>query len=236
VLLSFAQFEREVVGERVRDKIAASKRKGIWVGGAGSARLSLHRQETSRCPRGRRHCPQHLQSLSRAWLDGGPIEDLDRRGIRTKERRLAGGPIIGGIPSAQEPVLPWRGGVPGRGAGSMSRSSTEIRSMPDAALAHAQLSSAMTSALNAAVIGLGSWARTLIDSVHGKSAKPIIMKTQPAMQAAHFPAAHSGALARAASARSRSTSARTLHSPPAGGSQASQATAITRVASVSKSL
>src|SRR5713101_1468802 len=33
VLLSFAQFEREVIGERVRDKIAASKRTGIWVGG-----------------------------------------------------------------------------------------------------------------------------------------------------------------------------------------------------------
>lgn len=33
VLLSFAQFEREVIGERVRDKIAASKRNGIWVGG-----------------------------------------------------------------------------------------------------------------------------------------------------------------------------------------------------------
>ncbi len=33
VLLSVTQFEREVVGERVRDKIAASKRKGLWVGG-----------------------------------------------------------------------------------------------------------------------------------------------------------------------------------------------------------
>jgi site-specific DNA recombinase len=33
VQLSFAQFEREVIGERVRDKIAASKRKGLWVGG-----------------------------------------------------------------------------------------------------------------------------------------------------------------------------------------------------------
>lgn len=33
VLLSFAQFEREVIGERVRDKIAASKRKGLWTGG-----------------------------------------------------------------------------------------------------------------------------------------------------------------------------------------------------------
>jgi site-specific DNA recombinase len=34
VLLSFAQFEREVTGERIRDKIAASKRKGMWMGGA----------------------------------------------------------------------------------------------------------------------------------------------------------------------------------------------------------
>ena len=34
VLLSFAQFEREVIGERIRDKVAASKRKGIWMGGA----------------------------------------------------------------------------------------------------------------------------------------------------------------------------------------------------------
>ena len=34
VLLSFAQFERELTGERIRDKIAASKKKGIWVGGA----------------------------------------------------------------------------------------------------------------------------------------------------------------------------------------------------------
>ena len=36
VLLSFAQFEREVTGERIRDKIAASKRKGMWVGGVPS--------------------------------------------------------------------------------------------------------------------------------------------------------------------------------------------------------
>ncbi|HZL67696.1 MAG TPA: recombinase family protein [Candidatus Limnocylindrales bacterium] len=33
VLLSFAQFEREVTGERIRDKITASKRKGMWMGG-----------------------------------------------------------------------------------------------------------------------------------------------------------------------------------------------------------
>ena len=34
VLLSFAQFEREVAGERIRDKIAASRRKGMWMGGS----------------------------------------------------------------------------------------------------------------------------------------------------------------------------------------------------------
>jgi site-specific DNA recombinase len=33
VLLSFAQFEREVIGVRIRDKIAASKKKGMWMGG-----------------------------------------------------------------------------------------------------------------------------------------------------------------------------------------------------------
>ena len=33
ILLSFAQFEREVIGERIRDKIAASKQKGMWMGG-----------------------------------------------------------------------------------------------------------------------------------------------------------------------------------------------------------
>ena len=40
VLLSFAQFEREVTGERIRDKIAASKRKGIWMGGVVPLGLS----------------------------------------------------------------------------------------------------------------------------------------------------------------------------------------------------
>jgi DNA invertase Pin-like site-specific DNA recombinase len=39
VLLSFAQFEREVTGERIRDKIAASKRKGMWMGGLVLTRL-----------------------------------------------------------------------------------------------------------------------------------------------------------------------------------------------------
>ena len=42
VLLSFAQFEREVIGERIRDKVAASKRKGIWMGGSLPLGYEVH--------------------------------------------------------------------------------------------------------------------------------------------------------------------------------------------------
>jgi DNA invertase Pin-like site-specific DNA recombinase len=45
MLLSFAQFEREVTGERIRDKIAATKRKGIWVGGVPPIGYRLPREE-----------------------------------------------------------------------------------------------------------------------------------------------------------------------------------------------
>jgi site-specific DNA recombinase len=54
VLLSFAQFEREVTGERIRDKIAASKKKGMWMGGtvplgytSGDHKLVLDEAEAS---------------------------------------------------------------------------------------------------------------------------------------------------------------------------------------------
>src|SRR2546430_2089516 len=42
ILLSFAQFEREVIGERIRHKIAASKKKGIWMGGVPPLRYLVH--------------------------------------------------------------------------------------------------------------------------------------------------------------------------------------------------
>src|SRR5262249_47896303 len=42
VLLSFAQFEREVTGERIRDKIAASKKKGMWMGGVPPLGYACH--------------------------------------------------------------------------------------------------------------------------------------------------------------------------------------------------
>ncbi len=54
VLLSFAQFEREVIGERIRDKFAASRRKGMWMGGTvpfgyvvGDRKLVIHEEQAA---------------------------------------------------------------------------------------------------------------------------------------------------------------------------------------------
>jgi len=44
MLLSFAQFEREVTGERIRDKIAASKKKGMWMGGLAAEKSMFPRR------------------------------------------------------------------------------------------------------------------------------------------------------------------------------------------------
>jgi DNA invertase Pin-like site-specific DNA recombinase len=63
VLLSFAQFERELIGERVRDKIAASKRKGLWVGGPSrSAMRPWTRRSLWLQPRLRR-CARSLDGI-----------------------------------------------------------------------------------------------------------------------------------------------------------------------------
>ncbi len=96
VLLSFAQFEREVIGERVRDKISASKRKGIWVGGpvplgyASVSKKIIIVQDEAETVRG----------IFRRYLELGAVRtlaaDLDQSGIRTKRRTLANGQIIGG--------------------------------------------------------------------------------------------------------------------------------------------
>jgi hypothetical protein len=89
VLLSFAQFERELVGERVRDKIAASKRKGIWVGGpVPLGYAAVDKQilvvETDAAA---------VRTIFARYLELGSIralaEELDRRGIRSKPRRLS---------------------------------------------------------------------------------------------------------------------------------------------------
>jgi site-specific DNA recombinase len=104
VLLSFAQFEREVTGERIRDKIAASKRKGLWVGGmvplgyeSRERRLVIHEQEAER-----------VRSIFQRYLELGSIgrllADLRGRGIVTKVRPLANGRTIGGIPFTRGPL------------------------------------------------------------------------------------------------------------------------------------
>ena len=86
VLLSFAQFEREVIGERVRDKIAASKRKGLWVGGpvplgyrSIGKKLIVVEEEA-----------EQVRTIFRRYLALGSIglliEDLHRCGVRPRAR------------------------------------------------------------------------------------------------------------------------------------------------------
>jgi len=84
VLLSFAQFEREVIGERVRDKIAASKRKGIWVGGPVPLGYRCIDKKLVVLPQE----AETVRAIFTQYLElgsmGALIEDLDRRGIKTK--------------------------------------------------------------------------------------------------------------------------------------------------------
>jgi site-specific DNA recombinase len=97
VLLSFAQFEREVIGERVRDKIAASKRKGIWVGGPVSLGYRCIDKKLVVVP----DEAETVRAIFTRYLELGSmrplIEDLDRRGIRTKANGLTNGSVRGGI-------------------------------------------------------------------------------------------------------------------------------------------
>jgi site-specific DNA recombinase len=88
---------KEVIGERVRDKIAASKRKGLWVGGPVPLRLSLHRQEARDRSPGGGGGVHHLHPLSGAWLHGALLTELDRQGIRTKINGRRDGRRSGGI-------------------------------------------------------------------------------------------------------------------------------------------
>ncbi len=98
VLLSFAQFEREVTSERIRDKIAASKRKGLWVGGTlplgyemKDGKIAIVEEEA-----------ELVRSIFRRYLELGSVNellrDLKERNIRTKTRLLSTGATRGGIP------------------------------------------------------------------------------------------------------------------------------------------
>ena len=96
VLLSFAQFEREITGERIRDKIAASKKKGMWMGGAvplgyDSKDRTLVINETE---------AKIVRTLYSLYLKLGNVHDVwreaGRLGLRTKTRTYSNGKRGGG--------------------------------------------------------------------------------------------------------------------------------------------
>jgi site-specific DNA recombinase len=81
VLLSFAQFEREVTGERIRDKIAASKRKGMWMGGRVPLGYDLKDRKLIANPAE----AKQVQEIFRAYLEVGCVRKL---GACLEERRV----------------------------------------------------------------------------------------------------------------------------------------------------
>jgi site-specific DNA recombinase len=96
ILLSFAQFEREVIGERVRDKIAASKQKGLWMGGLAplgyasqDRKLVVVAEEAATV---RRIFTRYRELGSVRRLK----QELDNQGIRSKQRRDRNGSAAGG--------------------------------------------------------------------------------------------------------------------------------------------
>jgi DNA invertase Pin-like site-specific DNA recombinase len=97
VLLSFAQFEREVIGERVRDKIAASKRKGLWVGGPVPLGYRCIDKKLGIVPEE----AETVRTIFTFYLElgsmGALLAELDRRGIRTKVNGRRNGQKSGGI-------------------------------------------------------------------------------------------------------------------------------------------
>ena len=97
VLLSFAQFEREVTSERIRDKIAASKRKGLWVG--GTLPLGYHMKDDKIAVI--EDEAERVRLIYRRYLELGGVNalvrDLRERNIRTKSRLLATGATRGGV-------------------------------------------------------------------------------------------------------------------------------------------
>jgi len=98
VLLSFAQFEREVTAERIRDKIAASRKKGMWMGGrvplgydAVNKRLVVNEAEAVIV---RRLFAMYMKIKSVPKLK----DECDRLGLTTKAQHQQNGSIVGGKP------------------------------------------------------------------------------------------------------------------------------------------
>jgi len=96
VLLSFAQFEREVISERVRDKVAASKRKGMWMGG----RVPLGYEAIDRKLVVNETEAETVRHIMRRYLEVGTVpalcEVLRRENIRTKVQPWTVGSRQGG--------------------------------------------------------------------------------------------------------------------------------------------
>ena len=101
VLLSFAQFEREVTGERIRDKIAASKAKGMWMGGTPPLGYDAPR-DARRVLVVNADEAETVRTIFQTYLALGSVHALERwlaaRGIRSKRRRTRSGKEIGGRP------------------------------------------------------------------------------------------------------------------------------------------
>jgi site-specific DNA recombinase len=101
VLLSFAQFEREVTGERIRDKIAASKAKGLWMGGLAPLGYDLPTNGT-RVLQVNESDAVTVRHIFERYLGLGSVhrllDELQREGIRSKPRMSAKGTATGNQP------------------------------------------------------------------------------------------------------------------------------------------
>ena len=99
VLLSFAQFEREVTGERIRDKIAASKARGMWMGGTLPLGYDLP-EDQSRALRVNEGEAEQVRSMFKTYLQLGSVHALERHlaeaGIVSKKRTTRSGKQLGG--------------------------------------------------------------------------------------------------------------------------------------------
>jgi site-specific DNA recombinase len=94
VLLSFAQFEREVIGERVRDKIAASKRKGLWVGGPVPLGYKSVGKMLEVVPEEAALVRKIYEDYLRLGSIGQLAAALQEQGIKPKPRVLSNGKLI----------------------------------------------------------------------------------------------------------------------------------------------
>jgi site-specific DNA recombinase len=96
VLLSFAQFEREVTGERIRDKVAASKAKGMWMGGVVPLGYRVCERKLVIDPAEAETVRMIFKRYAKLGSTGELADELQRRGIVTKRRVLSNGRTYGG--------------------------------------------------------------------------------------------------------------------------------------------